>query len=303
MKLQLSPAEESSLKSIRLHLARPSPGTVSGTHRGVHSGRGIEFHEFRPYTPGEDLRHLDWRTAGRTGRYFIRRYDEERSLRALIFLDQSPSMRSVYPGAVRHSKLDAGQAFAFYLSRVFFHNQERIGLALGPGDLGVFLPPASGGESVDRIARLLEKKVSVEASKETNYETLVASLMEKLEEKTELYFISDFYAEPAALMKVFAPLRKARVGLYLVHVVDSNELSVAPPEDWKDRRLEFQDSESRLKELLEDPGFRKRYRELVEEHIAELGKVSRRSGLAHIPFLTGEPFFAQFLKRFSEHWS
>ncbi|MBL8993665.1 MAG: DUF58 domain-containing protein, partial [Spirochaetia bacterium] len=67
LKLQLSPAEESSLKSIRLHLTRPSPGSVSGTHRGMHSGRGIEFHEFRPYTPGEDLRHLDWRTVGRTG--------------------------------------------------------------------------------------------------------------------------------------------------------------------------------------------------------------------------------------------
>lgn len=266
----------------------------------MHSGRGIEFHEFRPYSPGEDLRHLDWRTVGRTGRHFIRRYDEERSLRALIFLDQSASMRSVYPGTETRSKLDAGQAFAFYLSRVFFHNQERVGLALGPGGLGAFLPPSSGGESIERITRLLEKKVSSEGSHETNYESLVSSLLEKLEEKTELYFISDFYKDPATLMKTFAPLKRARIGVYLVHVIDSNELSVAPPEIWKDKRLEFQDSENRLKELLEDADFRSRYREIVEQHIADLGKMSRRSGVAHIPFVTGAPFFPQFLKRFSE---
>ncbi|MBL8993803.1 MAG: hypothetical protein JNM63_10705, partial [Spirochaetia bacterium] len=237
---------------------------------------------------------------GRTGRHFIRRYDEERSLRALIFLDQSASMRSRYPGSCQYSKFDAGQAFAFYLSRVFFYNQERVGLALGPGNLGAFLPPASGGEAMERITRLLEKKIAADAGKETNYEALVGALMERLEEKTELYFISDFYAEPAVLMKAFAPLKKARISLYLVHIVDSNELGVSPPEDWKDRRLEFQDSESRMKELLEDPDFRRRYRGLVEAHIAELGKIARRSGMAYLPFMTGEPFFSQFLKRFSE---
>ena len=76
-----------------LRAARVVEGTISGLHRSPFHGFNVEFAEYREYSPGDDLRQLDWRVLGRTDRYYIKQYEEESNLRATIVMDASASMR------------------------------------------------------------------------------------------------------------------------------------------------------------------------------------------------------------------
>ena len=68
-------------------------GTISGLHRSPFHGFNVEFAEYREYSPGDDLRRLDWRVLGRTDRFYVKQYEEESNLRATLVMDASASMR------------------------------------------------------------------------------------------------------------------------------------------------------------------------------------------------------------------
>ena len=74
-------------------LARfPVEGTVSGQHKSPHRGSSVEFAEYRNYTPGDDIRRLDWRVFGRTDRFYMKEFEAETNLRCYFVLDLSASM-------------------------------------------------------------------------------------------------------------------------------------------------------------------------------------------------------------------
>lgn len=67
-------------------------GFMSGLHRSPRKGFSVEFAEYRPYQPGDDLRYIDWKIAARSDRWVVRQYEEETNLRASVVLDVSRSM-------------------------------------------------------------------------------------------------------------------------------------------------------------------------------------------------------------------
>src|SRR4030088_3536893 len=80
------------LAGLMLRARHVVEGTISGLHRSPFHGFNVEFAEYREYSPGDDLRRLDWRVFGRTDRYYIKQYEEESNLRATLILDASASM-------------------------------------------------------------------------------------------------------------------------------------------------------------------------------------------------------------------
>ncbi|HET6882080.1 MAG TPA: DUF58 domain-containing protein, partial [Pirellulales bacterium] len=68
-------------------------GFLSGTHRSPYFGQSVEFAEHREYTPGDDLRHIDWKVWAKQDRYYVKRYEEETNLRSTLLVDVSGSMR------------------------------------------------------------------------------------------------------------------------------------------------------------------------------------------------------------------
>src|SRR5436305_9767670 len=81
------------IAGLMLRARRVVEGTISGLHRSPFHGFSVEFAEYREYSPGDDLRRLDWRVFGRTDRYFVKQYEEESNLRATLVMDASASMR------------------------------------------------------------------------------------------------------------------------------------------------------------------------------------------------------------------
>ena len=68
-------------------------GFLSGKHRSTHKGGCTDFAEFRPYARGDDIRQLDWRQYAKSDRYYVKQFDDETNLQALMILDSSASMK------------------------------------------------------------------------------------------------------------------------------------------------------------------------------------------------------------------
>ena len=81
------------IAGLTLRARQVVEGTISGLHRSPFHGFNVEFAEYREYSPGDDLRRLDWRVLGRTDRFYVKQYEEESNLRATLVLDCSASMR------------------------------------------------------------------------------------------------------------------------------------------------------------------------------------------------------------------
>ncbi|MHC5019599.1 MAG: DUF58 domain-containing protein [Planctomycetota bacterium] len=89
----LDPKTLNKVASLELKARKVVEGTLSGMHRSPYRGFSIEFAEHREYVPGDELRHLDWKVYGRSDRFYIKQYEEETNLRAMLCVDLSKSMR------------------------------------------------------------------------------------------------------------------------------------------------------------------------------------------------------------------
>ena len=94
----LDPALVERLNHLQLSARSVVEGTISGAHRSPIKGASVEFRQHRFYTAGDDIRRIDWRVLGRTDRPYIKEYDEETNLRAVLMFDRSGSMGYVGSG-------------------------------------------------------------------------------------------------------------------------------------------------------------------------------------------------------------
>src|SRR5438128_6130022 len=104
-------------------------GLLSGLHRSPRKGFSVEFAEYRPYQPGDDLRYIDWKIAARSDRWVVKQYEEETNLRATIVLDVSRSMdwRGA-PVEARLTKRAYAEQFAAALSLLLLRQRDAVGL-------------------------------------------------------------------------------------------------------------------------------------------------------------------------------
>src|SRR5205085_5183403 len=111
-----------SIAGLSLRARHVVEGTISGLHRSPFHGFNVEFAEYREYSPGDDLRRLDWRVLGRTDRFYVKQYEEESNLRATLVLDCSASMR--YGGSRAFNKFHYAATAAASLATLLVEQQE-----------------------------------------------------------------------------------------------------------------------------------------------------------------------------------
>lgn len=147
----LPPALSAALDRLDLSTRRMFPGKLQGERRSKARGRSVEFEDFRPYVPGDDLRHIDWNVFARLDKFFIKIFQEEQDLALHIVLDCSPSMDAGTP-----SKLLLAQRIAMALGYLGLVNNNRVALWLIGTSAGVKrLPPMRGSTNVQRLANFL----------------------------------------------------------------------------------------------------------------------------------------------------
>ena len=121
-----------------------------GEYHSAFKGMGMEFAEVREYTPGDDIRAIDWNVTARTGKPFIKKYDEERELTVMLIIDVSASG---YFGTGESLKSDIMIELASILSFSAIKNNDKVGLLLFSDRIEEFIPPNKGNSHVLRVIR------------------------------------------------------------------------------------------------------------------------------------------------------
>jgi uncharacterized protein (DUF58 family) len=138
------------VREIQVRTGRQVADVLAGEYISVFKGGGVEFDEVRPYTPGDDVRSIDWNVTARTGEPYIKRYVEERQLTLMLMADVSASQEF---GSGTRSKRDATAELCALLAFSAIRNDDKVGLVLFHGDIEQYIPPRKGQKHALRVVR------------------------------------------------------------------------------------------------------------------------------------------------------
>jgi uncharacterized protein (DUF58 family) len=149
----LDPEVLARLKGLTVQVHKVIEGVLAGLHRSARHGESVDFAEHKEYAPGDDPRHLDWRVLGRTDRYYIKKYEAERSLRATLALDLSGSMGYA---SGPFSKAEYAALLAASLATLLLRQGDSVGLLLLAGTRPAYIPPAGRPEHLGDLVEAIE---------------------------------------------------------------------------------------------------------------------------------------------------
>jgi uncharacterized protein (DUF58 family) len=181
----------------------------------------VEFSEHREYSPGDDLRHLDWVAWGRTDRYYVKQYEQETNLRAYVLLDVSASMNYRLGG--QRTKFEYGCFLAACLSYLMCRQQDVVGMIAFDQDVRFHLPPGSTPSHLDRIFKHLE---AVRPGRTTAIAPTFHKLAQTIAKRGLVIILSDLYDEPAEVLKALQHFVFKKHQIIIFHLLDPAELEL-----------------------------------------------------------------------------
>jgi uncharacterized protein (DUF58 family) len=257
----LEPALVEHLNHMSLSARSVVQGGTIGQHRSPIKGASVEFRQHRFYVPGDEPRRLDWRVLGRTDRPYVKEYDEETNLRAVLLLDASGSM-GYGRGGEFGSKFDYAARLLAAFSYLMLGQSESVGVTVCRGDGDEWLAPHSGPTHLSRIVEALER---VAPSGATALPRAMHEVADRLERRGLVIILSDFFAASDELRAGLAHLRHERHEVVAVRVLDRNELEF-PFRNW----TRFRGMEGERGRLVEPALARRAYKENFERHRREM---------------------------------
>lgn len=264
---------------------------LSGRYHSVFKGRGMSFDEVRPYTPGDEVRLIDWNVTARTGEPYVKRFVEERELTVIIVADASMSMdfglsaaHYVRGGLVQRvedtkRELAAQVAAAIALSAQM--NNDRVGLITFGAEVKAFIPPKRGRQHALRVIR---EVLAMEAEGAPSNLALALSMLGRvIKRRAAVFIISDFETPPFE-RELRVLVRRHDVHAFIIR--DPVE-EVLPPGGI----IPLQDSETgRIEFVSVTKAFQKRLKEAARARMAEVHAVLNRYKVPFTHFSTDTPY-------------
>lgn len=200
-------------------------GFLTGRHRSPYHGFSVEYLDHRAYTPGDDLRSLDWKILARTGKYCSKLFQDETNLRAHILLDCSRSM-AFQSGDL--SKLAYGSYLAAALTYLLLRQNDAVGLVLFDRTIRQQVPPRARPTQFRRVLDLLEH---AEIGGDTDVGGILHQVAERIRQRGLIILISDLIDDEAAIANGLQHFRHRHHEVIVFHVLDDAgaQLPLRPP--------------------------------------------------------------------------
>ena len=275
----LQPSVLGAISSLELVAKTVVDGFVSGLHRSPDFGFSEEFVEYRAYTPGDDLRHVDWNVYARTERMYLKRYLGETNSLLTILLDASNSMQF---GSHSVNKMDYARYLAASLFYLAIHGQrDAAGLITFDDEIRNYIRPSTRQGQLHRLLAGLEQ---AEARARTDFSKPMRYFQELLSRRGIVLIVSDFWESPESIVRTIEPLRFRGNEVVLFHVLDPED--VVPRLNGPSILV---DMETR-QQLEVTPDYTKNeYREKVAAHLADLRDRTRAAGMGYYLLMTDRP--------------
>ena len=274
----IDPATLMHLKSLELRAKHVVEGFMTGLNRSPYHGFSVEFTEYRQYSQGDDLRHLDWKLFARSDRYYIKRFEDETNLRCLLLLDTSRSMNF---GSTGYSKSDYARTLAATLAYFLNSQRDAVGLATFSSEIDDYIPPRFRVGHLRRILVSLERAVE---GASTHLSKPLEQIAERLNRRGMLVLISDLLAPLETLEMSLGSLAARGQEVIVFHVLDPEELNFdyAVPEM-------FEDLESHARLYVDPAAIRAEYLKRFGQHLAAIELICSRLGLTYHRLPTNSP--------------
>ncbi|MCH2025543.1 MAG: DUF58 domain-containing protein, partial [Verrucomicrobiales bacterium] len=193
-------------------------GYMAGEHKSPYRGFAIEFSQHREYSPGDDVRHLDWKVLGKTDRYYIKQYEQETNFVAHILVDGSESMQY---GSGENSKLDYAKVAAACLAFLIIKQRDAVSLSLFDDSVREELPR---GNTQNHLFNILEKLVQFNPQGETDLAGQLHALANRSQRKGLVIVISDFFDDEEAVLESVQHLRFVGHEVIGMQILDHDEI-------------------------------------------------------------------------------
>ena len=278
----LTPSVLASISGLELVARTVVDGFVSGLHRSPDFGFSQEFAEYAAYTPGDDLRHIDWNVYARSERLVLKRFRGETNSMLTILLDASNSMQF---GSHSVNKMDYSRFLAASLFYLALHGQrDAAGLITFDDEIRNFIRPSTRQGQLHRLLAGLEQ---AEAHARTDFAKPMRYFQEFLKRRGIVLIVSDFWESPESIIRTIEPLRYYGNEVVLFHVLD--------PEDVRPKMrgpsiLVDLETQAEL-EVTPDYG-KKEYREKIDAHLADLRDRTQAAGMGYYLLMTDRPLDA-----------
>ncbi len=275
----LEPEAASRLRNLNLVARSVVEGFVSGLHRSPYHGFSVEFADHRKYTPGDNIRDLDWRAWAKSDRFYIKRYEEETNVNAHLLLDVSASMTFRSRGL---SKLEYACFLAASLAYLMVRQQDSVGLVVFADGIEKRLPPHSSTLHLNELLRTLE---TVEPVADTDIAATFHQLAEMIKRRGLIVILSDLLDEEREVLRALRHFRHRRHEVIIFHILDPAERRFP-----YSRLTDFIDLETGSR-LQVDPRFvRQDYLKQIEAFINTYRKGATESNIEYVLADTATPY-------------
>jgi uncharacterized protein (DUF58 family) len=274
----LDPAVLAGISELDLVAKTVVDGFVAGLHRSPDFGFSQEFAEYRAYTPGDDLRHVDWNVFARTERAYLKRYRGETNSPLTLILDASASMGYASRGI---SKLDYSRYLAASLAYLANQQRDAAGIIIFEDNVQNWVKPSTRQGQFLRLVHAIEHAT---LGKRTNFEAPFLHFQDLLKRRGIAIVISDFYEQPDVVIKTVEPLRFRGNELILFHVLDPEEIRPTVRDPMLLVDMETEDA------LEVSPDYaRVEYRAKMDAHIEALRTQAKRANIDYFMLRTDRP--------------
>ncbi len=273
------------LEQVMLIAAQVRSGAIKGDRRSVKRGSSIEFADYRDYTPGDDLRRVDWNVYARLDRPLTKLFEDEEDLAVHLILDASASMGAAAvpsvggipadePSASAVSKFDYARRLIAGLGTVALTTNDRLTITALGGGKGVFGPARGRAYS----ARLLQFMQGQTAGGEVDLNTALKAYAQRAGRSGLCVIVSDLFAPSGILDGLNALVGKGyEVGV--IHVLSPDEID--PPLVGDLRLVDAETGE--FQEVTIDEPMRALYKARLTAWQNELGVECRKRGAHFLP--------------------
>lgn len=273
----LHPETLSQVEGIELRARHIVEGLMTGMHRSPYFGYSVEFAQHRPYTAGDDLRHLDWKVFGRTDKLYLKQYQQETNLDLLLLVDASGSMsygsRLSAKADKDWRKFDHATSLAAALSYLALQQQDRAGVIVFADRLLDMVRPSNNRGQWRSIVKALSLQP---VDKPTSMARVFEEVLAKVQHRSLIVMLSDFFEDPAALAAGLSRMHHRRHDVMLLQIMDHRELTF--PFNNPQRMLGLE-NEGKLD--LDPKALREAYLEELSAHIREIQDQARRFRYDH----------------------
>lgn len=255
-------------------------GYMTGMHKSPFKGASVEFVEHRQYYPGDEIRHIDWRAFGKTGKYYIKEFEDETNLRCHLIVDASGSMGY---GGQTISKFEYARLLAASLGYLLITQRDAVGLTTFDTAVRDRLEPSTSRSAFANLTQTLEQ---CEPGGETALSEVFGELIPGLRRRSLVVILSDCFDEMDNLVDVLKRFRHARHEVVLFQIVTPEEETFP-----FSRPTQFHNRERRSHRLLVDPHrLREIYLEQYNSFCRDLETHCGAIGVDYQKVVTSDPY-------------